>query len=283
MNSFNIENQGTHTYLAYQFKDKENIDTMSLGMLSNNKVAGVAPIVYVQIDGDSFAKYDITSKVTAREFLEGHVNKKRLIGLFSSIITAIISAEEYMIDVNTLIFDLDYIYVDATTCKAEMVCLPVLGKDNSEFDLGLFFKNIMFSVQFDPTESSEYITRIMNYLNGAKNLNVAEFKVKLDELKNQHNEAPAYQKQPAPAKNVKAESTSRSSQAYGGYSGGSAEQTVAKPKKSKAAKVPTAKAEKAAPEMNIPNANMNIPDTNLQIPNAPAQNKAQSADYEDKI
>lgn len=283
MNSFNIENQGTHTYLTYQFKDKENIDTMSLGMLSNNKVAGVAPIVYVQIDGDSFAKYDITSKVTAREFLEGHVNKKRLIGLFSSIITAIISSEEYMIDVNTLIFDLDYIYVDATTCKAEMVCLPVLGNDNSEFDLGLFFKNIMFSVQFDPTESSEYITRIMNYLNGAKNLNVADFKVKLDELKNQQSEAPAYQRQTATANTGKTDNASRSSQVYGGYSGGSAEQTVAKPKKSKAAKVPTAKAEKAAPEMNIPGTNIQVLGSNMQIPNAPVQNSVQSTDDEDKI
>lgn len=212
-NEFHTENQGIHTYLTYRFQEKENIDTMSLGMLSNNKVAGITPIIYGQVDSDNFFKYDITSKVTASQFLEGHVNKKRLVGLFSSIITAIMSAEEYMIDVNTLIFDLDYIYVDASTCKAEMVCLPLIAQDNQKFDLGLFFKDIMFSIQFDSTESSEYITKIMNYLNSSKNLNIADFKLMLDKLMNNQSESQSYQKKI----NVAMENK-KPSQVYGGYS-----------------------------------------------------------------
>ena len=49
MQGFTYENQGQNTYLVYQFDDRP-IDTMALGMLTNNKIKGFAPAIYTEID-----------------------------------------------------------------------------------------------------------------------------------------------------------------------------------------------------------------------------------------
>ena len=53
----------------------DKIDTMSLGMITNNKIAGIVPTVFTQLDADKFIKYNVTSRITAKEFLTGLLTK----------------------------------------------------------------------------------------------------------------------------------------------------------------------------------------------------------------
>lgn len=41
--SFTYENQGNNTYLVYKIGASDNVDTMSLGMITNNKIDGIVP------------------------------------------------------------------------------------------------------------------------------------------------------------------------------------------------------------------------------------------------
>ena len=182
MSIFEIENQGSNTYLVYKLKKTDVIDKLSLGMISNNKIDGIMPIVYEQLDEDIYFKYNISSRVTVKEFFNGPVNKKRLLGVFSSVLNAVMQAEEYMIKIESLCFDVENIYVDVTTCNAEMICLPIISNQSESANVGMFFKQIMFSTQFDQTENSNHITAIMNYLNSTPNFLPADFKNVIDSL-----------------------------------------------------------------------------------------------------
>ena len=113
--SFTYENQGNNTYLVYKIGASDNVDTMSLGMITNNKIDGIVPTLFTQSDTDRFIKYNISAKVSAKEFLSGVVNKKRLLGVFISVLKAIKSTEEYMIDARRLLIDLEHIYVDVSS------------------------------------------------------------------------------------------------------------------------------------------------------------------------
>lgn len=138
--SFTYENQAANTFLVYQLQNDEKIDTLSLGMLSNNKIKGIAPTVFMQMDDNRFLKYNITAKVSLKQFLEGSVTKKRLLGTFSSICSAVISSDEYMIDPSNLVIEPDYIFADVTTCEAVVICLPIIQEKKSLPDMGAFFK-----------------------------------------------------------------------------------------------------------------------------------------------
>ena len=176
-----FENQGTTTYLVYSIAEQDLFDSMSLGMLTNNRIPGLAPAIFTQMDSTKYIKYNVSAKISVRQFFEGQVNKKRLLGVFNGIIDAMISAEDYMIDTNTILLDLNYIFADVSTCDTVLICLPVSSQEKN-VDLLTFFKNIMFSTQFDQTENCDHVARIINYLNSTPVFSLYDFKDILDSL-----------------------------------------------------------------------------------------------------
>ena len=179
---FTFENQGTNTYLVYQIAETDELDTMSLGMLTNNEIPGLAAASFTQMDTTKYIKFNVSAKVSVAQLFDGTVNKKRLLGVFSGIVDAMIAAEEYMLDASSLLLDKDYIFTDVSTCETVMVCLPVMNSGRQAPDLGMFFKNIIFSTQFDQTENCDHVAKIINYLNSNPILSLADFKELLDSI-----------------------------------------------------------------------------------------------------
>ncbi|MGM9603118.1 MAG: DUF6382 domain-containing protein [Faecousia sp.] len=180
MNRFSFENQGTNTYLVYTIDPEDELDSMSLGMLTNNKIPGIADASFYQVDSTKYIKYNVSAKVSVSQQFSGPVNKKRLIGVFTGIIDAMLSAEEYMLNMDSMLLDLDYIFADVTTCEAVLICLPVMNLEHKNPELGVFFKNIMFNTQFDQTENCDHVAKIINYLNTNSVLSLTDFKFLLD-------------------------------------------------------------------------------------------------------
>ena len=183
MGEFSFENQGTQTYLVYTIPERAKIDSMSLGMLANNRIPGLAPAMFTQMNATTFIKYNVSARVSANQLFQGNINKKRLIGVFSGVCDAMLSAEDYMIDPSSILLQLEYVFVDVSTCDTVLICVPVLGANSGEQNLGAFFKSIMFSTQFDQTENCDYVARIINYLNSAPTFSLTDFKSVLDETK----------------------------------------------------------------------------------------------------
>lgn len=180
--SFYYENQGINTYLVYEIKPEDVIDSMSLGMISNNKIDGFAATLFTQMNTTKYIKYDVTAKLSMKQFFEGVVNRKSLVGVFRGIINALLAAEDYMIGSKSILLDTNYIFVDVSTCKTELICLPVVGIENQYDNIGSFFKSIMFSTQLDSSENCDYVAKIINYLNSASVFSLNEFKRILDEI-----------------------------------------------------------------------------------------------------
>lgn len=186
MVNFSFETQGTNTYLVYEVSENDSLDAVSLGMLTNNKIHGLAPVLFTQMDTTKYVKYNISAKISVEQFFAGTVNKKRLIGVFSGIIDAMFSAEDYMIDSNSIILDLKYMFVDVSTCETILICLPIVTEEPAN-DLGAFFKEIMFNTQFEQTENCEHVAKLINYLNSTPVFSLTDFKALLQQIKSNSN------------------------------------------------------------------------------------------------
>lgn len=184
---FSYENQGATTYLVYEVNESDEIDSLSLGMLTNNKIQGLAQTLFTQMDKTRYIKYNVSSKISVRQFFNGPVNKKRLLGVFNGIVDGLLSAEDYMIDSNAIVLDMDYIFADVSTCEATLICLPISNLEREKTDLGVFFKNIMVNTQFDSTENSDHVAKIFNFLNSSPAFSLADFKLLLEEIHNNEN------------------------------------------------------------------------------------------------
>lgn len=202
---FTFETQGSATYLVYRLKDDEEIDTLGLGMLTNNQIDYIAPFLFTQLDEKKFFKYNISAKVSLKEFFAGIVNKEKLLNVIYGITVSLLNAEEYMLDISSFLFDLEYIYADASKGYPLMICRPVCQNHDSEVvDMPAFFKNILINLQLDQTENDAYIGRLINYLNSNKLFSLFEFKKFVTSLKERSSD-----RYPAAANAVKNEVLSR--------------------------------------------------------------------------
>lgn len=200
MYNFNYENQGTNTYLVYTLTENDKVDSMTLGMITNNQIPGFAPTVFTQMDTTKFIKFNISAKIAVKQFFTGTVNRKRLLGVFKGITDALLAAEDYMIDPNEIVLDLNYIYSDVATCETEIVCLPIERENHEKTDVGTFFKEIMISTQFDQTENCDYMAKIINHLNSTPVFSLSEFKNLLESIE----KGAPQGARPAPAMNASA-------------------------------------------------------------------------------
>lgn len=185
MKKLGFEQQGNFTYLVYELEPEDNVDSMSLGMLMNNRIPGLAPATLTQINDKKRIKYDVTARVPAAQYLLGTVNKKRLLGVFGGIARAILSAEDYMIDSKTIPLDLGSIFSDVATADTVLLCFPVTvqgAEPMPDSDLRSFFKNLLFNAQYDDRENRDYVAKLMSYLNGTPTFSLTEFKKILDYL-----------------------------------------------------------------------------------------------------
>lgn len=178
---FSYENYGTNTYLKFTFPKDLEVDEFTLGMITNNKIDGFLQSIYGSMDDTKYIKYNISSKISVSQFFSGTVNKRKLISVFHGILLAFITAEDYMIEPKNIILDLDYIFVNVSSCQVEMVCLPCDISKN-ENDMLSFFKNLIFTLNFDQSENCDYIAKLINYLNSAGTFSYADFKNVVDSI-----------------------------------------------------------------------------------------------------
>jgi hypothetical protein len=123
MYTFTYDSQGSNSYLVYQLKDTDRIDSLSLGMVTHNQIEGLLPMIYQQQDENQYLKYNISSRLSLRQFYFDTVNRKQLLGVVSGITNTLLRAEEYMIDPDSLLLNTDYIFVDVSSCTPYMMLI----------------------------------------------------------------------------------------------------------------------------------------------------------------
>lgn len=170
--NFTYETQGAITYLVCELAPTDQVDSLTLGMLTNNHIAGLAPVLYTEMNGQRYLKYNISAKVSADQFFTGTMNKQRALNAFQNILSAICSADDYMIDQNCFSVASEHIFLNVSSCEAALLCIPVTSDKDINPEVAALFKKIMFSTQFDNSEDATYITQLITYINSGASFTV---------------------------------------------------------------------------------------------------------------
>jgi len=189
---FRLENQELNSYLVCEIEAHDQIDPVSMQMLTNNsKITGLAPLLFTQMDEKKYVKYNISSKVTAEIYLQGVVTRKKLLNLLNGILTGMASVDGYMIDMGSLILDSRYIFVDNKTGETNLICLPFVSRPFVSDDFQRFLRDMISMLQFDTNENCDYVAKLLNYLNASDQISLSDFKSLINVLSNETGEAPS--------------------------------------------------------------------------------------------
>lgn len=179
---FSYENQNSSSFLVCELAENEELDTLGMGMLTNNQIPGILPVTFVQMDDKRFLRFNISSKITLSDLFSGSVNRTRLLNVFSSLCEAFSNTGDYLLDNGMFLLDAEHMYADVTTGKTRLVYLPI-EREIDEPDITALIKEMMLSVSYDETENTGYIARLMNYLNSVGKVDLKKLAEILQELK----------------------------------------------------------------------------------------------------
>ncbi len=179
--NFFMDKQKNKSYLIYKLSEDERTDPTCLGMMSSNHIPGLSDLELLREHDERSLRYDITDCVCMKDLFEQPVNRRCLLTTFSRIIDAMNISAEYMIDPNSLVLELEHIFVHPETYDVRLICMPIKGYFNGN-QAKNFFKTVMFNTQFDQGEACDHVAVIMNYLNSNSSFQLDDFKAILTEL-----------------------------------------------------------------------------------------------------
>lgn len=180
MCALNMQNTPQGTFMTYKLNPDEKLDRMTMGMLTNNQIKGVIPVVYSQIDEERWIKYEVTSMVQLDAYLSHVLTRQKALQLLKQVADVFILAEDYMIDASFIVLDPQNVFIDPVTGELGILCLPVIGYV-CKVTLRNFFFRVMELARFRPDENRDYVTQIQNYVN-SRSFSVEGLRKKLEEL-----------------------------------------------------------------------------------------------------
>ena len=180
MTAFTYEEQGDRRYLVYEKKPEDTLDTLTLEMISNNQIEGLAPANHIQMDDHFYMKYDITGCKSLREYMQGTINRQQLLHIMESIVDTAMEAEDYMLRFSSFVLDTDYMYMDGAGRKVFCIVLPVVRE---EAPLELFLKELLMGVQYNQAEDCSYVAALINFFSSPGSFSVHGLKGQIAGLK----------------------------------------------------------------------------------------------------
>lgn len=156
---FRQQSVGETTYLIYEIDDDLEIDSFAVHMMANNHFTNIVQTQIVRIN----EKRQIQFNVTGLMKLNGRISlprpKKEVLGIFSSILNAFEEVDAYMLDMEHLFLEWDYIYLDG-----QGNCMLMYLPFNHTFskDKIAFLQEVVSRVQPDYQEKDPYLFDIQN-------------------------------------------------------------------------------------------------------------------------
>lgn len=208
MNQYTIENGTAGTFLVYRLGQEDELDTFSLGMVANNRISGILPVSFTQGKTDKYFRFNITSKISLRQFIKGGISRTQFVKILTSMGRLFQACEEYMLELSALLLDLDYLYINVTTLEISAICIPIIHPEVARLP-ELFLKGFISEVIYAEEEDLGYPARILNRINRSDPFSPADLLIDLNRLQ-QVEEEPERSSAPPKAVQVQQKSKARS-------------------------------------------------------------------------
>lgn len=193
---FNYENKNNNSYLVYEIEKLEEIDRLEQNMMSSNRIEGLLEFIYSNIDDKHSFKYDITSKITLKMYLDRCCDEEKIIKIFINIFRLLIEIEDFMILKGHLFLHDDYVFIDVSSLQVYFICLPIkdipIENGVESINLKQFINEILSKLRIEKFENKPLISLLKEFLSKEEFLNIEETKnVLKNMLQDKNNKAVA--------------------------------------------------------------------------------------------
>lgn len=165
MGEFSFENQALGAFMTYRLDGEEALDSLAMGMLSNNQIPGILPVSCVRTDGGQVVRFRISSLTALMGCWGGAITRQKLLTFLTSFCRAALECRDYLLDPERIVLGWDRVFLDPLTGEARVAYLPVLGAQVQQPTAGAFLRDLLQHTTFAPNEDSSHIPILLNAVN----------------------------------------------------------------------------------------------------------------------
>ena len=165
MGEFSFENQALGAFMTYRLDGEETLDSLAMGMLSNNQIPGILPVSCVRTDGGQVVRFRISSLTALMGCWGGAITRQKLLTFLTSFCRAALECRDYLLDPERIVLGWDRVFLDPLTGEARVAYLPVLGAQVQQPTAGAFLRDLLQHTTFAPNEDSSHIPILLNAVN----------------------------------------------------------------------------------------------------------------------
>lgn len=176
--NFSFENN--HNDLVYTLPTECKKNSLVLGMMNNNTIEGLLPVEFQEEENKRLATYNISSLISLTDYLQTTLTRTRFLNIFRTIANTYMNMEDYGLEAQNIVFDIDYIFVKEVSEEISMICLPCISP--TQTDTVILFQTILKNAHLDNVnEGCGYAEKLSDYLEN-NTFAMDEFKEFLDTI-----------------------------------------------------------------------------------------------------
>jgi pSer/pThr/pTyr-binding forkhead associated (FHA) protein len=160
------KNSAGKNILEFTFMNEEELMNYQLGMLANNSIKGLLKCEVVRINGEIRLQFDITSLVPVKKLFERRrFSRKDFFWLLRQNTDLMGRMEQYLLDIERIVFDGTYIFADPQNLELGFIYLPTKDRTQGVNALKDFLLDVIINdIRFNDEPSDNFIQRLIEIL-----------------------------------------------------------------------------------------------------------------------
>jgi len=162
MGKTTVEQNSNKYVVVNKLVDPEAINERELNAIAGGLLENLIPVSAEKGKKGIVIKSSIVGMMSLHSYFSAIVSKKMFLDTVSQIIRIVKECETSLMNVNNLMLDWEYIFLDPRTKKVKCIFWPVVN-NQSAVNMTSFFNDLPFRVVFTQHENHEYITHYLDY------------------------------------------------------------------------------------------------------------------------
>ncbi|WP_338470824.1 FHA domain-containing protein [Niallia sp. XMNu-256] len=126
-------------------------------------------------------KSTVVGMISLQSYFREVVSKHMFLDIVSQLIAIVKECERNLMNVNNLMLDDEYIFIDATTQKVKCIFWPIFNNEHV-YEASQFFNELPFRTIFSKDENHDYITDYLHYFKSHSSFTIKSFEKLINDL-----------------------------------------------------------------------------------------------------
>ncbi|WP_462410826.1 DUF6382 domain-containing protein [Neobacillus sp. Marseille-QA0830] len=140
----------------------EAINERELNGIARGLLEGLIPVTAESSKKGLTLKTSIVGMMSLKSYFSSVMSKKMFLDMVRQLIIVVKECERHLLNVNNLVLDCEYIFLDPSTKKIKCIFWPIVNNQNPS-GIAEFFQDLPFRVIFSKNDNHDYVGSYLNY------------------------------------------------------------------------------------------------------------------------